>query len=272
MKVTSLVENTSSLGLPVEHGLSLYIVRKDGHRVLFDMGQSGLFAQNAEALLCPIADVQTAIVSHGHYDHGGGLPRFFECNQTALVYIHEQAFQPHYSLRDSGLRYIGLREELKSNPRLVPCGNLTRLDEKMLLFANVPGKCCLPVGNRLLFGPSETTNDLFMHEQNLLIQEDDRLVLVAGCAHRGIVNILREATLIAGREPTHVFAGMHLVKSGLSEEQEMQFIQELACELKQYSHTRFYTMHCTGTEQFHKLKDLMGEQISYLSCGENCEM
>ena len=73
MKVTSLVENTSRRGLPVEHGLSLHIQLDDGRQVLFDMGQRRLFADNAERLGIRLADVDAAIVSHGHYDHGGGL-------------------------------------------------------------------------------------------------------------------------------------------------------------------------------------------------------
>ena len=80
MKITSIVENTSIVGIPVEHGLSLYIQLDNGQNVLFDMGQRRLFAENAERLGLSIADVDTAIISHGHYDHGGGLSAFLEMN------------------------------------------------------------------------------------------------------------------------------------------------------------------------------------------------
>ena len=76
MKVTSLVEDTSRRGLPVEHGLSLHIQLDDGRQVLFDMGQRRLFGDNAKRLGIRLADVDVAIVSHGHYDHGGGLRAF----------------------------------------------------------------------------------------------------------------------------------------------------------------------------------------------------
>lgn len=268
MKVTVVIENTSRRGLPVEHGLSLYIEREDGGRVLFDMGQSALFASNAKALSLDIAAVDTAVVSHGHYDHGGGLRTFLQMNRKAKVFVHREAFLPHYSLRPAGLRYIGLDVALRDNEQLVACGNETRISDSMMLFADVHGNCCNPVGNRLLYGPEETEHVSFCHEQSLIIKEADKVVLFAGCAHCGIVNIMRKAEEVIGKPPTHVFAGMHLVKSGLQAPEENAFITALAHELQQYKRTMFYTMHCTGEEQYAKLKDLMGTQIEYLSCGD----
>lgn len=269
MKVTSIIENTSQTGLPVEHGLSLYIEKNDGQKVLFDMGQSALFARNAETLRLSIADVDKAIISHGHYDHGGGLRTFLAENHKAKVYIHRDAFLPHYSLRETGLRYIGLDDSLKEEARLVFCDDQKQIDEGMLLFANVQGDCCKPTGNRLLFGPTASVHDTFGHEQSLVMEEGGKVVLFAGCAHGGIVNILRKVQELTGKVPTHVFAGMHLVKSGLSEAEESAFIKALAEELKRYKDTRFFTMHCTGEEQFSKLKSMMGSQIEYLSCGDH---
>lgn len=95
------------------------------------------------------------------------------------------------------------------------------------------------------------------------------MVLFAGCAHRGIVNILRKAEEVTGKAPTHVFAGMHLVKSGLGPSEEDAFIADLASELMKYKDTKFYTMHCTGEEQYRKLQSLLGKQIEYLACGDS---
>lgn len=268
MRITSIIENTSVNELPVEHGLSLYIQRNDGKKILFDMGQSHLFADNAELLGLSISDVDIAIISHGHYDHGGGLKTFLDLNQKAKVYVQEKAFLPHYSLRETGLREIGIESTFKGHEQVVLCGDHTTICSDMTLFANVEGNCCNPEGNRLLYGPSKTEHDDFRHEQNLIIQEEGKSVLFAGCAHRGIINILRKAEEILGHAPTHVLAGMHLVKSGLKEQEENAFIQELCSHLQSYTETMFFTMHCTGTDQYHKMKAFLGEQISYLSCGE----
>lgn len=272
MKITSIIENTSKKGLHVEHGLSLYIEKDDEQKVLFDMGLSGMFVRNAESLGLSIADVDVAVISHGHYDHGGGLKTFFQENSKSSVFIHKDAFQPHYSLRDTGLQFIGIDKEWAEFERLVFCDKQKEINHNMMLYADVKGDCCYPHGNRLLFGPTETENDDFRHEQNLLIKENDKLVLFAGCAHCGIVNILRKAEDIAGKFPTHVFAGMHLIKSGLNEIEEDKFIESLASELLKYKDTMFYTMHCTGEEQYKKLKSLMGNQIEYLACGDSVKI
>ena len=215
MTITSLVENTSRENFPVEHGLSLHIRLEDGRQILFDMGQGNLFARNAEHLGLRLSKVDMAIVSHGHYDHGGGLGTFLEINRHAPVYLNNHAFEPHYSLRDKGLAYIGLNPKLKGNERLISCEEVVSIDNGILLFANVTGDCLCPTGNRLLFGPTPDINDDFCHEQSLLIEENGKTVLFAGCAHAGIVNIMQKAIRLTGHPLTHIFAGMHLVKSGL---------------------------------------------------------
>ncbi len=268
MIITSIVENTSAVELPVEHGLSLYIQLDNGERILFDMGQGTLFAENAEKLGLSIEAIDTAIISHGHYDHGGGLSTFLQINKKANVYLNHDAFEPHYSLRDSGLRFIGLDKELVNNDRLVFCSDFTHIREGITLFADVRGKCCCPHGNNLLFGPDKTQNDSFAHEQNLIIEEGENLILIAGCAHNGIINIMEKTKELFGKTPTHVLAGMHLVKSGLSAEEDDAFITKLSSHLLSYPNCHYYTMHCTGTEQFAILKSKMQERIEYLSCGE----
>lgn len=337
MIITSLVENTSSCGLGFEHGLSLHIELQRGCSntrsceteildsdisILFDMGQGSLFAENARQLGISIEDVDLAVISHGHYDHGGGLNTFLQLNSKAPVYIHAHAFEPHYSLKrdnsdalqsESGacktyLKYIGLNPELAGSNRLVKCKKITRLNifkshnnnmsdnSYALLFAEVTGSCCNPPGNRLLFSkklsatPQErifanmqnhVDYDEFTHEQNLLIKEGNNLVLFAGCAHAGIINIMRKAEQIAGTPPTHVFAGMHLAKSKIQTTAITHiehatnesattdiFINALVKELQSYTNTKYYTMHCTGKEEYQMLRQIMGSQISYLSGGE----
>lgn len=268
MIVTSLVENTSPKGLPAEHGLSLHILLNDGRSILFDMGQRRLFAENADRLHIDLSDVDYAVISHGHYDHGGGLRAFLDINHKAPIYLNRHAFEPHYSLRPNGLAYIGLDQDLKDNSRLVFCDDQKTIDKDLVLFAHVESNDLKPVGNKLLFGPTKEKHDNFRHEQSLIIKEGDKTVLLAGCAHTGIVNIMRKAEHVAGCPVTHVLAGMHLVKSGLPEEKETEWLHALADRLLSRNGCRYFTMHCTGLPQYEKLKELMGDAISYLSCGD----
>ena len=134
MRITTLVENTSVPGLPVEHGLSLFIETKQ-HTILFDSGQGTLFSENAERLGKDLTKVDLMVLSHGHYDHGGGLRTFLECNDHAPVYMSRYAFESHWN---GTAKYIGLDETLAPNDRFVCTDGTLVLDEELTL--------CSPAG------------------------------------------------------------------------------------------------------------------------------
>lgn len=95
-KIIVLLENTTeSSKLKCKHGLSLY-AETENHKILFDMGPDALFLKNAEAIGVNIADIDVAVISHGHVDHCGGLKYFLEKNQKAKIYLRPQAFEEHY--------------------------------------------------------------------------------------------------------------------------------------------------------------------------------
>ena len=151
MKIWSLMDDVSAgEGWEKEHGLSLYLETKR-HRILFDTGKSGLFLKNAERAGIDISAVDTAVLSHGHYDHGGGLADFLERSRTAPVYIQEGALEPHYSRRAGGrIEEIGVDPALKKNPRLVTVRGALKIDEELTVFGRVPGEELLSEANRLL--------------------------------------------------------------------------------------------------------------------------
>ncbi|MCQ2342317.1 MAG: MBL fold metallo-hydrolase [Paludibacteraceae bacterium] len=266
MQVVSLIDDIGSQPLSVEHGLSLYI-RTEGGTMLFDMGQTAAFAANARQLKCPLEKVDWAVVSHGHYDHGGGLRTFLECNGTAPVYVQKHAFEKHLSLRESGLRDIGLDVSLREHPQITFCEGETPLTEHILLFDDVCATELYPPANRRMFGASVEENDAFLHEQNMIIEEAGMYCLFAGCAHHGIVNVVNKAAAIIGHAPEYVFGGMHLAKSGWTDEEENDYLDRLAARLIA-SGSRYITMHCTGKEAYLRLKQRMGDLLAYLPCGE----
>ena len=263
MTITSLLENTAArAGIAAEHGLSLY-VETANRRILFDMGQTDLFARNAEALGIDLSRVDLAILSHGHYDHGGGLATFLEINQTAPVYLTEAAFLPHYN---GTQKYIGLDTSLGDHPRLrVVSGDLSLGDGLTLLTPNGRTR------NHSLgaFGLTERVGDVFVpddfrHEQYLLIEElieeplseAGRRVLISGCSHAGILDI------VEWFEPDVLVGGFHVSKMDCGDG-----LAALARALSERD-ADYYTCHCTGEAQYAFMGKYM-PRLRYLSCGES---
>lgn len=254
MKIVSLLENTaSSEKVKAEHGLSLYI-ETDCHKILFDMGQSDLFYENALSLGIDLTLVDIAVLSHGHYDHGGGLGKFLEVNKTAPVYINKNAFEPHYNGTE---KYIGLDKALENNPRIIFTDNEFSIDKSLTLFTcnERERKFTLLPSGLNTFENGEFIPDDFRHEQYLLIEEQNKNILISGCSHKGICDITDwfGADVLIG--------GFHLSKYPLDDE-----LTRIANKLD-LSGTQFYTCHCTGIEQYNFMKNHM-KKLSYLSCGE----
>ena len=101
MEITVLAENTCKNGaFGTEHGLSLFI-RTENYTILFDMGQTNLFLENAEKMGIDLETVDFAVLSHGHYDHGGGLKAFLNINPKAVVYANANVFGSYYNAKES---------------------------------------------------------------------------------------------------------------------------------------------------------------------------
>ena len=274
MRITVLVENTSySPELRAEHGLSLF-VETEQTKLLFDMGRTDLFLQNAERLGVKIDEVDLAVISHGHHDHGGGLGAFLAENKKANVYVHTRAFERHLSLKQGGvLGEIGLNPLLRSSERIIFVGERTEIAPGMTLFSGVNERTLFSRCNDTLYMVKDDAivADDFQHEQNLILAENGKLVLFAGCAHCGIVNILRRAEEIAGRRMDAVFGGFHLQSPSLKKSEPPERIRAVG-EALASSGSAFYTGHCTGEEAFGQLKAILGDQLTAISTGAGYEI
>lgn len=275
MKITVLMENRSRReDMHCAHGLSLYIEAGE-RKLLLDMGPDEKFIENARTLGIDLAEVDTAFLSHGHYDHAGGLAAFCECNSKAKIYMEKEAFGNYYVEKEEEKVFAGIDPDFmeKYRDRIVFSNGRTQLDPTVTLFSDVRGEAdYVPLNDGLLeLRRGIFMQDDFRHEQNIIITEGTKRVLLTGCAHRGIVNILRRCEEILGRTPDAVVGGFHLSNIFTGELQQGDLIDRVTEEFSKRN-CLCATGHCTGIAGHRVLYNVLGDRCKYLFCGKTIEI
>lgn len=259
MKITVAVDNTvpTNAKRPFrgEHGLSLLLEASDG-LFLFDAGQSDLLIHNLSLLGIRPADLTAIIVSHGHYDHTGGLTAVLTHAKKKLpVYIHRDAFIPRFSQSADQQRFIGipyskdLLAQLGADFQYID--KPFRLTSDLWLSGPIPRQCSF-----------ETSNQQFVlqDEQNCLCQDhvqDDMaiyhtsvkgLTVISGCAHAGIINTIEHGLSVTQEKKLRgIVGGTHLGPA--TNEQQMGTLEQL----QRYNPECIAPNHCTGFNVMHTL-------------------
>jgi len=266
MKIVTLVENSCGTeNCIAEHGLSIYI-ETEKHKLLLDTGQTDAVIKNAEALGIDLSTVDTVVLSHGHYDHSGGILPFSQINHTAQIIMQRKATEPHYN----GERYIGIDTDILKLPNVRLIDGDMELDDELFLFSGITGRRCYPQGNKKLSRMENGVQvpDDFLHEQCLVIKQNGKRWLLSGCAHNGILNILDRYKELFDSYPDYVITGFHMMKrEGEHTEAEKAVIIQTSQELSQLD-TVFYSGHCTGIPAFELMKEIMGDKLNALHSGE----
>lgn len=260
MRVTVLCENTALCDhFYAEHGLSLFVETRQDH-FLFDMGQTDVFSKNAAQLGISLKDAEFAVLSHGHYDHTGGLALFLEQNKTAPVYISGQAFAPFYN---ADQKFIGTPSHYQSNTQIKLTDDLKIINERIALFScnglNRPFP--FPAFGLTIKAGKEQIDDPFYHEQYLLLRENGKRILISGCSHKGVLNLMNWF------RPDILIGGFHTMKVDPETKETQKYLSDFANQLLRYDAV-YYTGHCTGEEQFAFLKSIMKDHLQAIHSGE----
>jgi 7,8-dihydropterin-6-yl-methyl-4-(beta-D-ribofuranosyl)aminobenzene 5'-phosphate synthase len=247
--LTTLSENTANYGFLAEWGLSI-LVEVDGMRILMDTGLSFSAVHNAQLMRIDLATIDRIVLSHGHADHTGGLVNVLKIMRKDVeVIAHPDVWASKYTRRDSQKKeqYIGIpfsREELESRGARF---NLTKepvhLSEHTITTGEIP----------MMSGYEDVENNLFVKRDGILHQDplaDDLalvidakfgLVIISGCAHRGIVNTLRHAQKLTGKELVYaVVGGTHLFRASDKR------IEKTIADLRDTGIQKLGVSHCTG--------------------------
>jgi 7,8-dihydropterin-6-yl-methyl-4-(beta-D-ribofuranosyl)aminobenzene 5'-phosphate synthase len=248
-RITVLVENTAGgQGLLAEHGLSFWI--ELGHkRILFDTGQGNLLIGNARRLGIRLELADAIVLSHGHYDHTGGLGDALRCVGRPKVYAHPAVLAPKFArstdgtVRDVGISCLG-PQDVRERAEFVRVEGPTEVCEGLRLTGPVPRTTDFEDTGGAFFRDKDCTEpDELIDDQAAFVETSAGTVVILGCAHAGVINTLRHVqSLTHGRAIHTVIGGMHLVNA--SDER----MDKTVAELRRLDVQRLLPCHCTGFE------------------------
>ncbi|MCR5300810.1 MAG: MBL fold metallo-hydrolase [Lachnospiraceae bacterium] len=264
-KLTVIVDNTPYNGMSGEWGLCI-LAQHGNNNILVDTGSSALFLENMKKLGLAVEDVDYAVLSHAHYDHGNGMPYFFSENHKARFYLQEAAAPNCYAKKFIFRKYIGIpKNVIKDHSDRIEyvSGDYKLCEGAYLISHKTPGLDM--IGRRELMyvrSGHRYRPDDFAHEQSLVLDTDKGLVIINSCSHAGVINIINEVrTAFDDRHIYGYIGGMHLFNK--SEEE----IRSVARSIGESGLDYICTGHCTKERAFAVMKEELGDKIEQFHVG-----
>ena len=249
IRITTLIENTASVGFMAEWGLSI-LIESDGRRILLDTGPGISTVYNASLLGIDFTAVDKIVLSHGHYDHTGGLKDILlRITDGVDIISHPSIWEPKYSVRENKAKYIGIpfyREELESlGARFKMSKEPVYITDNILTSGEVPFVTGYEETDRDLYIKEKDgfINDNFSDDLSLAIKTEKGLAIFLGCAHRGMINIISRFQKITGDKRIYsVVGGTHLISAS------PERLAKTIADLKKIGIQKLGVSHCTGFE------------------------
>jgi len=248
LKITVLSDNiAAAAGVRGEHGLA-FLIEAGTRRLLFDTGQGLVLADNAHALGVALGAVDTVAISHGHYDHTGGLAAVLRgATAQVAVHAHPDALEPKYKRDSAAVRFIGIppgtRESLMTGRnRLVLSRVPVEVAPGIRMTGEIPRRHAEEaITEPFCRDPGGQLPDPLMDDQAIFIETSGGTAVILGCAHSGVINTLEHIVqLTEGKKVRAVIGGMHLGSA------TPERIDWTIRELRRFSIELLVPLHCTG--------------------------
>lgn len=276
LRIQVVVDNlvrSDSEGLATEAGLS-YWIEYGEQSFLFDTGEGDAIKINIPLLQRKLNQIDGIILSHGHHDHLGGMDWVLEqMERDVPVYAKASVTDPIWSERITGMAYAGVKPELIApiQAQLKAIEEVEEIAPDFFLIPKASERYPKPASSKFLYEGEEDQlrPDSFSHECFLVIRRSEGLIVVSGCSHQGIANMVERAKELFPSLPVlSVIGGFHLQGRKPDFEEKPEAIDAVAQYLKKYVTGTIYTGHCTSVPGFERLKMKLDEQVQYFYTGE----
>ena len=281
IRVSVLSENIAGTdGIMGEFGWSV-LIEVDGQKILFDTGPGISAWYNAGRMGIELGQVNKIVLSHSHHDHTGGLREILRCmpGKEVDVIAHPHIWAMRYNRKDDKDKYMGMpfrRQELES---MGACFKLVTRPLKLSENAMTSGEVAMTIGfenesvpafggkGRYMIDGSEIKADAILDDMAIIVKTEDGLVVVLGCAHRGVINTIYHARNITGVEKIHaVLGGAHLISESGGR------IEKTIAALKEFDGIKLGLCHCTGLKAITRMAQAFGERFFFCNAGTTHEL